>query len=125
MGCRYASRSRNWVDAPSYARTIFSVSSTLKKPLQELEFADEVFAEAKKLEDVVIKIEAKSLAVDHKLAVSAKLWRDWAPNNVIQAIKAMLDAQRRALGLRVSHAARGHAGRYPARGRDRGLLAVF
>ena len=31
------------------------------------------------------------------------------------AIEAMLDARRRALGLRVSHAARGHAGRDPAR----------
>ena len=31
------------------------------------------------------------------------------------AIKAMLDARRRALGLRVSHAARGHAGRDLAR----------
>jgi energy-coupling factor transporter ATP-binding protein EcfA2 len=48
----------------------------LKKPLEGIEHADEVFAQANKLEDVLTKIEAKALPADSRLAVFAKQWRD-------------------------------------------------
>lgn len=50
--------------------------AALKKSLEGIEDADEVFAKAKRLEDVVAKIEAKKLQSDSTLAVFAKEWRD-------------------------------------------------
>ena len=50
--------------------------AALKKPLEGIEHATEVFVNAKTLEDVVSKIEAKSLQADSSLAVFAKEWRD-------------------------------------------------
>ncbi|MCH7688192.1 MAG: AAA family ATPase [Planctomycetes bacterium] len=50
--------------------------AALKKPLEGIEHADEVFAKAKRLEDVVAKIEAKELQSDSTLAVFAKEWQD-------------------------------------------------
>lgn len=48
----------------------------LKKPLEGIEHADEVFAQAKNLADVLLKIEGKALPADSRLAVFAKQWRD-------------------------------------------------
>lgn len=48
----------------------------LKKPLESIGHADEVFAGAKRLEDVVTKIEAKALPADSSLSVFAKDWRE-------------------------------------------------
>ena len=50
--------------------------AALKKPLEGVEHTDEVFAQAKRLEDVVAKIEAKQLPADSSLNVFAKEWRD-------------------------------------------------
>lgn len=50
--------------------------AALKKPLQGIEHADEVFAGAKCLDDVVTKIEAKQLPPDSRLGAFAKEWRD-------------------------------------------------
>lgn len=50
--------------------------AALKKPLESIEHADEVFAKAKLLEDVVAKIGAKELQSDSTLAVFAKEWHD-------------------------------------------------
>lgn len=49
--------------------------AALKKPLENIEHSDEVFAQAKSLEDVLAKIEAKQLQGDSTLAVFAKEWR--------------------------------------------------
>ena len=49
--------------------------AALKKPLEAIEHTDEVFAQAKCLEDVLAKIEAKQLPADNTLAVFAKEWR--------------------------------------------------
>ena len=53
-----------------------SAIAALKKPLEGIEHADEVFAQGKRLEDVVAKIEAKQLPTDSSLSVFAKEWRD-------------------------------------------------
>jgi predicted ATP-dependent endonuclease of OLD family len=50
--------------------------AALKKPLESIEHADEVFSAAKRLEDVVTKIEAKALPADSSLSVFAKDWRE-------------------------------------------------
>ncbi len=50
--------------------------AALKKPLQGIEHADEMFAGAKCLDDVVTKIEAKQLPPDSRLGAFAKEWRD-------------------------------------------------
>jgi predicted ATP-dependent endonuclease of OLD family len=50
--------------------------SALKKPLEGIEHTDEVFAQARRLEDIVAKIEAKQLPADSSLSVFAKEWRD-------------------------------------------------
>jgi len=49
--------------------------AALKKPLAGIEHATEVFGSAKRLEDALEKIEAKSLPADSRLAVFAKEWR--------------------------------------------------
>lgn len=49
--------------------------SALKKPLAAVEHADEVFAGAKKLDEVVARIEAKELPSDGTLNVFAREWR--------------------------------------------------
>jgi len=48
----------------------------LKKPLEGIADTNEVFANAKSLEEVVAKIEGKKLEADSSLAVFAKEWRD-------------------------------------------------
>jgi predicted ATP-dependent endonuclease of OLD family len=50
--------------------------SSFKKLLKKVQFVDDVFANATKLDDVVAKIEEKSLAPDSELAVFAKQWND-------------------------------------------------
>jgi predicted ATP-dependent endonuclease of OLD family len=50
--------------------------TALKKNLKGIEPTDEVFAEAKRFEDVILKIEAKEYPADHSLALFAKEWRD-------------------------------------------------
>ncbi len=50
--------------------------AALKRPLQSIEHADEMFAGAKHLDDVLKKIEAKELPPDSTLIVFAKDWRD-------------------------------------------------
>jgi len=47
-----------------------------KKNLHKIEHADEVFADAKQLDDVIKKIEAKDLPADSTLATFAKEWRE-------------------------------------------------
>lgn len=47
-----------------------------KKELGDLEHVNEVFSNAKRLDDVVVAIEGKELAPDSRLAVFAKKWRD-------------------------------------------------
>ena len=54
--------------------------AALKKPLENIEHTDEVFSQAKGLEDVLAKIEAKQLPADNTLAVFAKEWRGRAAN---------------------------------------------
>ena len=49
--------------------------AALKKPLECIEQTEELFAEAKRLEDVVSKIEAQNLPADSSLAVFATEWR--------------------------------------------------
>lgn len=56
-----------------------SALTALKKPLDGLEFRDEVFEGAKNLEEVIERIENKELAPDSKLAVFAKQWNDRTP----------------------------------------------
>lgn len=53
-----------------------AVIAALKKTVEGIEHADEVFAQAKRLEDVVEKIDAKKLPADSSLAVFAKTWCD-------------------------------------------------
>jgi len=50
--------------------------SALRKPLEGIEHTEEVFAGAKRLEDVVAKIELMKLPADSRLSVFAKQWRD-------------------------------------------------
>lgn len=50
--------------------------AALKKTLAGIEHADEVFAQARRLEDVLERIEGKKLSPDSTLAVFAKTWRD-------------------------------------------------
>lgn len=50
--------------------------NVFKKSLEEVEFVDDVFANATKLDDVVTKIEERGLALDSELAIFAKQWRD-------------------------------------------------
>jgi predicted ATP-dependent endonuclease of OLD family len=49
---------------------------TFKKNFDGIEHAAEVFADAKRLEDVVERIEAKNLPADSRLATFAKQWRE-------------------------------------------------
>jgi predicted ATP-dependent endonuclease of OLD family len=49
--------------------------AALKKPFEGIEHADEVFAGAKNLDDVLANIEAKQLPADSTLGVFAKEWR--------------------------------------------------
>jgi len=49
---------------------------TFKKNFEGIEHSDEVFADARQLQDVVKKIEAANLPADSTLAVFAKQWRD-------------------------------------------------
>lgn len=49
--------------------------AALKKPLEDIEHSDEVFAEANQLSDVLAKIETKQLPPDSRLAVFAAEWR--------------------------------------------------
>jgi predicted ATP-dependent endonuclease of OLD family len=51
--------------------------AALKRPLEGIEDTNEVFANAKSLEDPLAKIEAKTLQQDSSLAVFAKEWRDY------------------------------------------------
>jgi predicted ATP-dependent endonuclease of OLD family len=50
--------------------------AALKKGLEGIEHSDEVFAQAKGLEDVIAKIEAKQLQQDSSLGMFAKTWKD-------------------------------------------------
>lgn len=50
--------------------------AAIKKPLEGIEHTDEVFAHAKRLEDVVAKIDAKALPADSSLNVFAKEWHN-------------------------------------------------
>jgi predicted ATP-dependent endonuclease of OLD family len=52
-----------------------SAIAALKKPFEGIEHADEVFAGAKTLDEVLAKIEAKQLPADSTLGVFAKEWR--------------------------------------------------
>jgi hypothetical protein len=47
-----------------------------RRTLEKIEHADEVFADAKQLDDVVKNIEAKGLPADSTLATFAKQWRE-------------------------------------------------
>jgi predicted ATP-dependent endonuclease of OLD family len=52
--------------------------NVFRKSLEGVEFVDDIFANATKLDDVVTKIEKRDLALDSELAVFAKRWRDRA-----------------------------------------------
>lgn len=54
---------------------------TLRKGFEGIEHADECFTGARRLEEVLTKIDAKKLPADSSLATFAKLWRDRFANS--------------------------------------------
>ncbi len=52
------------------------VLAALKKPIKDLEHVNEVFSGAKALEAVITKSQEKELAVDSKLAIFSKEWKE-------------------------------------------------
>jgi AAA ATPase domain len=64
-----------------FAIDLTAAIAALKKPFEGIEHSDEVFAGAKRLEDVLSKIEAKQLPADSTLAVFAKEWRGRTPQD--------------------------------------------